>query len=139
MTLPDQRANDRVAFGPGRDLIRSKDLRARLGLLVLPSEVHPEQDAAELGVTGAFLDLVLTDPLGVPGALARSERQERALGQACPLDRAAGTVLWPVLAEPLMTYQRLSKPRCGCFVSTLPTSESRIRPSWTKRNGSNRG
>ena len=91
MTLPDQRANDRVAFGPGRDLIRSKDLRARLGLLVLPSEVHPEQDAAELGVTGAFLDLVLTDPLGVPGALARSERQERALGQACPLDRAAGT------------------------------------------------
>jgi hypothetical protein len=47
-------------------------------------------------------------------------------------------VLWPVLADPSRMYHRLSNPRWGCLVSTSAISDNRMRPSWTRMNGSTR-
>ena len=68
----------------------------------------------------------------LPVRSARSAPSDRRARSIVPF----GPVLWPVLAEPSITYHRLSNPRWGCFVSTFPTSDSFIRPSCTRRNGS---
>ena len=89
--LTDEHPDRRVAFLPHRDLVGEQHLSARLGLLVLAGEVHPEQHAPPLGVAEAFRALLRADPLGVPRALPGPEREERALGQPCPFDRAVGS------------------------------------------------
>ena len=72
--LADQDPNDRLTLSANRDLFGLQHLRARFDLLVRPSQVHPEQDAAELGVGKALFDLVLPDRLGVPRASPRPKR-----------------------------------------------------------------
>src|SRR6266545_1525542 len=79
-----------VARVAHRDLLRLHHLCARLGMLVLAGQVHPEQHAAELSLGQALTNLVGSNRLGMPYTSSGPECQECALSQSRPLHRSAG-------------------------------------------------
>jgi hypothetical protein len=89
--VADERSDGGAALLADREINPPHHLRGGVDILVLPCQVHPEEEPTHLGADLALGQLVLPEALRVQHATAGANFQEGSFVQFRPLHAAAGT------------------------------------------------